>query len=175
MFELVQALNQGAQSLRNRFTNSISLNAGCELFIAFVTLFPHEHDVRPCIRHLLLKRPYTNITIPELPRSKSGARKARPKICTGGTLLSRKNRRLGLRFHQRWLGRTYIMLRLAKSKCESLINVCSKILTHSYSRVVMQALLLAHKRKRISVYVTEARPRGLGYICIVIKLSLRRN
>jgi len=36
------------------------------------------------------------------------------------------------------------------------------ILTHSYSRVVTQALLHAHTRKRISVYVTEARPRGLG-------------
>ncbi|KIO34450.1 hypothetical protein M407DRAFT_64447 [Tulasnella calospora MUT 4182] len=36
------------------------------------------------------------------------------------------------------------------------------ILTHSYSRVVMQALLKANRRKRISVYVTEARPKGLG-------------
>ncbi|KAG8893102.1 translation initiation factor eIF-2B subunit alpha, partial [Tulasnella sp. 408] len=38
------------------------------------------------------------------------------------------------------------------------------ILTHSYSRVVMQALLKANKRKRISVYVTEARPKGLGAV-----------
>jgi hypothetical protein len=30
-----------------------------------------------------------------------------------------------------------------------------QILTHSHSRVVMKALLHAHKRKRISVYVTE--------------------
>jgi len=36
------------------------------------------------------------------------------------------------------------------------------ILTHSYSRVAMQVLLHAHKSKRISVYVTEGRPRGLG-------------
>jgi len=36
------------------------------------------------------------------------------------------------------------------------------ILTHSYSRVVMHALLYANKRRRISVFVTEARPRGLG-------------
>lgn len=47
MFELVQALNQGAELLRSHFSNPISLNAGCELFIAFVTLFPHESDVRP--------------------------------------------------------------------------------------------------------------------------------
>lgn len=39
----------------------------------------------------------------------------------------------------------------------------SQILTHSHSRVVMKALLHAHKKKRISVYVTEARPRGFGY------------
>ncbi len=39
-----------------------------------------------------------------------------------------------------------------------------QILTHSYSRVVTQALLHAHTRKRISVYVTEARPRGLGCV-----------
>ena len=45
MFELVQALNDGAGELKKRTTNSISLNAGCELFIAFVTLFPHESDV----------------------------------------------------------------------------------------------------------------------------------
>ncbi len=40
----------------------------------------------------------------------------------------------------------------------------SVVLTHSYSRVVMQALKFAalHQRKRISVYVTESRPHGLG-------------
>ena len=45
MFELVQALHEGAEELRKHFTNSISINAGCELFIAFVTLFPHEASV----------------------------------------------------------------------------------------------------------------------------------
>ena len=45
MFELVQALNDGAKELKRRSANPISLNAGCELFIAFVTLFPHESDV----------------------------------------------------------------------------------------------------------------------------------
>lgn len=40
----------------------------------------------------------------------------------------------------------------------------SVVLTHSYSRVVMQALKFAalQQRKRISVYVTESRPQGLG-------------
>lgn len=45
-------------------------------------------------------------------------------------------------------------------------KIGGKILTHSYSRVVMQTLLLAHKQKRISVYVTEARPRGSGSVLL---------
>jgi hypothetical protein len=45
MFELVKALEDGHEELRNRVVNPISLNAGCELFIAFVTLFPHESEV----------------------------------------------------------------------------------------------------------------------------------
>lgn len=45
MFELVQALHGGAEVLRKQFSNAISINAGCELFIAFVTLFPHEASV----------------------------------------------------------------------------------------------------------------------------------
>jgi translation initiation factor eIF-2B subunit alpha len=46
MFELVKALNEGAEALKRQSSNPISLNAGCELFIAFVTLFPHESVVR---------------------------------------------------------------------------------------------------------------------------------
>jgi translation initiation factor eIF-2B subunit alpha len=45
MFELVQALNVGAESLKKRVPNQIGLAAGCELFIGFVTLFPHESAV----------------------------------------------------------------------------------------------------------------------------------
>lgn len=45
MFELVKDLNDGAQVLNTRSTNPISLNAGCELFITFVTLFPHDSVV----------------------------------------------------------------------------------------------------------------------------------
>lgn len=49
MFELVKALNMGAETLKSRSSNPISLNAGCELFIAFVTLFPHESSVSPVL------------------------------------------------------------------------------------------------------------------------------
>jgi hypothetical protein len=45
MFELVKALNDGAEALKASTSNPISLNAGCELFIAFVTLLPHDSAV----------------------------------------------------------------------------------------------------------------------------------
>ena len=46
MFELVQYLTQGAETLHEAYRkNPISLDAGCQLFIAFVTLYPHESVV----------------------------------------------------------------------------------------------------------------------------------
>ncbi|TDL27446.1 nagb/rpia/CoA transferase-like protein [Rickenella mellea] len=120
MFELVEDLNKGAEALRQRSSNPIGINAGSELFIAFVTLFPHESESFVDLKTELVKQ--------------------------------------GRRYAQEAL--TY------RDKIAALtlgfIKDDSVILTHSYSRVVMQALLLAHQRKRISVYVTEARPGGLG-------------
>jgi len=120
MFELVQALNDGAESLKKRVPNPIGLTAGCELFVGFVTLFPHESANFSELKREIVHQgeSYT-----------SHAVNFRPKIAE-----------LTLGF----------------------IKDDSVILTHSYSRVVIRALLHAHTRKRISVYVTEARPRGLG-------------
>ncbi|KAI0818592.1 hypothetical protein BC629DRAFT_1669689 [Irpex lacteus] len=123
MFELVQALNDGAEQLKKRTTNSISLDAGCELFIAFVTLFPHESDSFAGLKTELINQ-------------------------------GRKYAAEALSYREK-----IAQLTLGFIKDDS---VARSILTHSYSRVVMKALLHAHKTKRISVYVTEARPRGLG-------------
>ncbi|KAK2466943.1 hypothetical protein APHAL10511_001201 [Amanita phalloides] len=120
MFELVQALHEGAETLKRRTTNPISLNAGCELFIAFVTLFPHESTSFVDLKKELIRQGR--------------------QYATEALTYRRKIAELSLGF----------------------IKDGSIILTHSYSRVVMQTLLLAHKTKRISVFVTEARPRGLG-------------
>ncbi|KAI0374795.1 nagb/rpia/CoA transferase-like protein [Pilatotrama ljubarskyi] len=120
MFELVQALNDGAEELKRRSPNPISLNAGCELFIAFVTLFPHESD---------------NFAELKKELEQQGRKYAAEAIS-----FRHKIAELALGF----------------------IKDDSVILTHSYSRVVLTALLHAHKTKRISVYVTESRPRGLG-------------
>ncbi|KAG2368518.1 nagb/rpia/CoA transferase-like protein [Suillus spraguei] len=120
MLELVKALNDGAGALKASTSNPISLNAGCELFIAFVTLLPHDSA---CFSDLKL----------ELVRQ--GQKYAAEALTYRDKIAS-----LALGF----------------------IKDDSVILTHSYSRVVMKTLLRAHERKRISVYVTEARPRGLG-------------
>ncbi|KAF8902114.1 hypothetical protein CPB84DRAFT_1910287 [Gymnopilus junonius] len=119
MFELVQAVEEGAAALKKHASNPISVDAGCSLFIAFVTLFPHDSANFSDLKKELIRQ-----------------------------------------------GQVYAAEALAyRQKIAELAFGFIKdgsILTHSYSRVVMQALLLAHKRKRISVFVTEARPRGLG-------------
>lgn len=120
MFELVKALNDGAKVLNERTPNPISLNAGCELFIAFVTLFPHDSDSFSDLKKELVKQGQ--------------------KYASEALTYRQKIAQLTLEF----------------------IKDDSIILTHSYSRVVMKTLLCAHEKKRISVYVTEARPRGLG-------------
>jgi translation initiation factor eIF-2B subunit alpha len=120
MLELVKALNDGAEALKASTSNPISLNAGCELFIAFVTLLPHD------------SASFSDLKLEFVRQGQKYAAEAltyRDKIAS-----------LALGF----------------------IKDDSVILTHSYSRVVMKTLLRAHERKRISVYVTEARPRGLG-------------
>ncbi|KAF8212265.1 nagb/rpia/CoA transferase-like protein [Mycena galopus ATCC 62051] len=140
MFELVKALNEGADSLRRNSSNPISLNAGCELFIAFVTLFPHDSV------------PSSSFSDLKMELVKQGETYVRQAL-TYRTKIAE----LGVDFIQDSVVRT--LRSVPDFNCEIFLE----ILTHSYSRVVMETLLLAHRRgKRISVFVTEARPRGLG-------------
>lgn len=104
MFELVQALNDGAQALKKQTSNSISLNAGCELFIAFVTLFPHDSSVRPYTLAVFLPKicpltPFIFKYCLELYRSEERAHSSRPELCQRSTHLSYKNRGARVRFH----------------------------------------------------------------------------
>ncbi|TEB35901.1 nagb/rpia/CoA transferase-like protein [Coprinellus micaceus] len=130
MFELVNALHEGAKTLQSQVANPIGVDAGCELFIAFVTLFPHDSA--------------TN-------HSPSSVHRTSPISNKSLFLQGRKYAEEALTYRNK-------IAELAVG----FIKDGSVILTHSYSRVVMQTLLLAHKSKRISVFVTEARPRGLG-------------
>jgi len=76
MFELVQALNDGAESLKKRVPNFIGLTAGCELFIGFVTLFPHESAVSQYVGpiNLSLLASYAHLRIEEFFRAQEGDR-----------------------------------------------------------------------------------------------------
>ncbi|KAH6918610.1 translation initiation factor eif-2b alpha subunit [Coprinopsis sp. MPI-PUGE-AT-0042] len=140
VFELVTALRDAADALKDDSTTPLSTAAGCELFIGFVSHLHHDSPNFADLKQELVKH-----------------------------------------------GRKYAAEALAyRSKIAELalgfIKDGSVILTHSYSRVVLGALLLAHKSKRISgmspsfpvllslppdhfsrlVFVTEARPRGSG-------------
>jgi len=120
MFELVQAVEEGAAALKKQASNPISVDAGCSLFIAFVTLFPHDSANFSDLKKELIRQ------------------------------------------GQNYAAEAVTYRKKIAELAFGFIKDGSVILTHSYSRVVMHALLLAHKRKRISVFVTEARPRGLG-------------
>jgi len=160
MFELVKALHDGAEALRERSSNSISLNAGCELFIAFVTLFPHGSDVS-LFFFLKLVLVLTNLV--SLPQNfvelKTELVKQGQRYATEALTFRMKIAKLALGFIK-----DDAVVRLSFGFNVSRAKSSGKILTHSYSRVVMKTLLQAHERKRISVYVTEARPRGLGFV-----------
>jgi translation initiation factor eIF-2B subunit alpha len=45
MYELVEALKDGAAALKKRTPNPISLTAGCDIFIRYVTTTMQEFDV----------------------------------------------------------------------------------------------------------------------------------
>jgi len=120
MFELVEVINAGKERLKSAEHNALGLNAGAELFSAFVGTFAHESTDIEYLKTVLIRegREYA-----------AQSRSRREKI---------------------------------SEYAFKFIKDGAVILTHSYSRVVMQVLLHAHRSKRITVYVTEARPRNLG-------------
>ncbi|KAF7322952.1 Translation initiation factor eIF-2B subunit alpha [Mycena chlorophos] len=127
MAQLSQQLDEGAELLKKSVSNPISLTAGCELFIAFVTYFPHDAASFSDLKMELVRQGETYV------------QQVSPDL-------------LALTYRQR-----------IANLAVDFIKDDAVILTHSHSRVVMETLLLAHRRnKRVSVYVTEARPRGLG-------------
>ena len=156
MFELVQALNDGAELLKKRVPNPIGLTAGCELFIGFVTLFPHESAVSQYANVIPLSASCGHYRTKEFFRAQEGDCPPGEKLYISCRQISLQDSRTHAWIHQ---GRLCGTLRIYR--CLGVSEVL-QILTHSYSRVITQALLHAHTRKRISVYVTEARPRGLG-------------
>jgi len=90
MFELVKALDEGAEDLKKQASNPISLNAGCELFTAFVTLFPHDSAV--CLPAISSVNIFSTILRLELRRSEEGTHTPGSKLCGRSPHLSQQNR-----------------------------------------------------------------------------------
>ncbi len=88
MFELVRALNDGAETLKKRVPNPTGLTAGCELFIGFVTLFPHESAVSQCIMSVKSSASWHRCRMKELFRAQEGNRPPRKKLHISGHQLS---------------------------------------------------------------------------------------
>jgi hypothetical protein len=105
MTELAKALEAGAEELKSRSENPMSLAAGCELFIAFVTDLPHE--IKACLRrvHVNLVAHYLTLVggcgSVGFCRTQEGAREAGPDICGRCADVSREDRPSGLFVHQR--------------------------------------------------------------------------
>jgi hypothetical protein len=99
MFELVQALEDGAEVLKARSANPISLTAGCELFIAFVTLFPHESEAR-LLRRSSTVALYLTARPAGLYRAEDRACEPRPRLCHRGPWLSGEDRESRALVHQ---------------------------------------------------------------------------
>jgi hypothetical protein len=93
MFELVQALNDGAESLKKRVPNPIGLTAGCELFIGFVTLFPHESAVSQYIAPIGLSASCDHYSIEEFLRAQEGDRPPGEKLRLSSRQLSPQDSR----------------------------------------------------------------------------------
>ncbi|KAJ3733031.1 hypothetical protein DFJ43DRAFT_273508 [Lentinula guzmanii] len=139
MFELLTELKGAAEALSRQSLNPIGLKAGCELFIEFITLFPHDAASFSELKTELIRQ---------------GQRYAEQALAYRAKIAE-----LAFDFIK---DDSVVSSGFMFIDWHDEIDLHIQILTHSYSRVVLQTLLVAHKRKRISVFVTEARPRGMG-------------
>jgi len=158
MFELSGVLDKGTQQLTDRVPNSISLNAGCELFNLFVTVATHDLGVRaplsPTSNPDVMQSPLLRASpTSRISSSGKGTGTSQRPPCTARRLLDLPADSSRM---DQWYG-SHLCTDVALFFFSHVNAILRQILTHSYSRVVMRALLHAHKRKRISVYVTEGR------------------
>jgi translation initiation factor eIF-2B subunit alpha len=93
MQQLLESLQKGAAVLKSRSSNPLSLTAGCDLFIRYVTSLPQDTTVRP---RFLTNTPHTNppFLAEEIIRGAQGrARSAGQEICTvDGSYVPRHDR-----------------------------------------------------------------------------------
>ncbi|XP_053728569.1 translation initiation factor eIF-2B subunit alpha isoform X1 [Synchiropus splendidus] len=122
-----------------RVDSSVAVSSGGELFLRFISLTSLEHQV--CLTHSLTTPQLTRICVQDLSRCKK-VMEERGELFLEKISMSRS--------------------KVAKL-CHTFIKDGAKILTHSYSRVVLRVLEKAvAEKKRFSVYVTESQPDGAG-------------
>lgn len=102
MFELSGVLDQGTQQLTDRVPNSISLNAGCELFNLFVTVA--THDLGVCTSLPSTKSPTHTVPSLEPLRLQGQTCPAGEPVHHRGRLVQREDRFLCQWICQGWIG-----------------------------------------------------------------------
>ena len=177
MFELVGALNHGAETLKNQTSNSISLNAGCELFIAFVTLFPHDSDVCSSILLLFLNHIFISFSQNFTDLKKELIQHGQT-YATEALTYRRKIAELAFGFIKDGSvvsPSIFFVFQLKFTRChissdthtflftsrDANSSPCSQAETHIRYNLIGYIYILAQP---FPVFVTEARPRGLGYV-----------
>uniref|UniRef100_A0A6Q2XWF3 Translation initiation factor eIF2B subunit alpha n=1 Tax=Esox lucius TaxID=8010 RepID=A0A6Q2XWF3_ESOLU len=151
-----------------RVDSSVAVSSGGELFLRFISLTSLEHQVRVWLdRHAHTHPDFSDglfthaATNPQLGRAHSSLKPTPPPCCLCQDLARCKKvmeERGELFLEKISLSRT----KVAKL-CHTFIKDGAKILTHSYSRVVLRVLeKAAAEKKRFTVYVTESQPDTAG-------------
>uniref|UniRef100_A0AAX7TKX7 Translation initiation factor eIF2B subunit alpha n=1 Tax=Astatotilapia calliptera TaxID=8154 RepID=A0AAX7TKX7_ASTCA len=140
--------------------SSVAVSSGGELFLRFISLTSLEHQViRPygcCASATVLERTLLKETL-----------QFYSKIVADGNIysfqdLSRCKKVMEER-GELFLEKISMSRTKVAKLCHTFIKDGAKILTHSYSRVVLRVLeKAAAEKKRFSVYVTESQPDAAG-------------
>lgn len=188
MFELARALDDGVAALKKQASNSIGLNAGCELFIAFVTLFPHASDVCSHSFHFFidpsLNSPRLNSDLQNFIDLKAELIREGQIYATEAGTYRRKIAELAVGFIKDGSVVHYISPGLHFSRLIKYIPIDFDPLIFQSCNADSPSCTQTEKDLRCSslfcclaeiltivtfflldeVFVTEARPRGLGYV-----------
>ena len=147
MSELITELTAGAKLLADSSVNPVSLTAGVELLLRFVTL------QRPS-GHQDFKVHKQNLVVRAKEFMAESHRCVEKVVSLASSLI--KDDAVSQYMYVGCERRAYLLRR------SPTIQV---IMTHSYSRVVVQSLIqAARQRKRFQVFVTESRPVSLHSI-----------
>lgn len=180
MTELISELTAGASLLQKSSFNPVSLSAGADLLLRFVTLQrPSIHQPFSTHKKNLVMRAKEFVHesykcvekivgyASEMIKDDAVSRLARSRHAASKTCLD-LTRTLRC-FKSNLCDPAHLTLSLSRP-----LPLHQVIMTHSYSRVVTQSLLqAARQRKRFKVFVTESRPVSFlpRWLCVLARLD----